>query len=46
MTNIAIEYDGTIDRFIGDAVMVLFAGLESKDEKEDALTYVQMAAKL
>ena len=44
MTNIAIEYGGTIDKFIGDAVMVFFGDPESKGEKEDALACVQMAA--
>jgi adenylate cyclase len=40
----AIEYGGTIDKFIGDAVMVFFGDPESKGEKEDALACVQMAA--
>ena len=46
MTNIAIEYGGTIDKFIGDAGMVLFSDPKSKGEKEDALAYVQMTAKM
>ena len=46
MTNIAIEYGGTIDKFIGDAGMVLFSDPESKGEQEATLAYVQMAAKM
>ena len=46
MTNIAIEYGGTIDKFIGDAGMFLFSDPESKGEQEDALAYVQMTAKM
>jgi adenylate cyclase len=46
MTNIAIEFGGTIDKFIGDAVMVFFGDPQSKGEKEDALACVEMAAKM
>ena len=46
MTNIAIEFGGTIDKFIGDAVMVFFGDPHTKGEKEDALACVEMAAKM
>lgn len=46
MTNIAIDYGGTIDKFIGDAVMVFFGDPDSKGEQEDALACVEMAAKM
>ena len=46
MTNIAIECGGTIDKFIGDAVMVFFGDPESRGERQDALACVEMAAKM
>ena len=46
MTNIAIEYGGTIDKFIGDAVMVFFGDPETNGEREDALACVEMAARM
>ena len=46
MTNIAIECGGTIDKFIGDAVMVFFGDPQSNGERHDALACVEMAAKM
>jgi class 3 adenylate cyclase len=46
MTNIAIECGGTIDKFIGDAVMVFFGDPQSNGERQDALSCVEMAAKM
>ena len=46
MTNIAIECGGTIDKFIGDAVMVFFGDPQSNGERQDALACVEMAAKM
>ena len=46
MTNIAIECGGTIDKFIGDAVMVFFGDPQSNGEHQDALACVEMAAKM
>ncbi|MBA3981593.1 MAG: adenylate cyclase, partial [Alcanivorax sp.] len=43
MTRIALRYGGTIDKFIGDAVMVFFGDPVSKGSKEDAFNCVAMA---
>ncbi len=43
MAEIAMQYGGTIDKFIGDAIMIFFGDPETKGEKEDALACVEMA---
>ena len=43
MSNIALAYGATIDKFIGDAIMIFFGDPESLGEKEDALQCVKMA---
>lgn len=43
MSQIATEYGGTIDKYIGDAIMIFFGDPESKGEKEDAIACVKMA---
>ncbi|WP_193165303.1 adenylate/guanylate cyclase domain-containing protein [Microbulbifer hainanensis] len=43
MSRIAGQYGGTIDKFIGDAVMVVFGDDQSKGPKSDALRCVAMA---
>jgi class 3 adenylate cyclase len=43
MTNIALEHGATIDKYIGDAIMVFFGDPESKGVKEDARACVRMA---
>jgi adenylate cyclase len=43
MTNIALEFGATVDKYIGDAIMVFFGDPESKGVKEDALACVRMA---
>jgi adenylate cyclase len=43
MSNIALEYGATIDKYIGDAIMVFFGDPESKGVKEDARACVRMA---
>ena len=43
MASIALECGGTIDKFIGDAVLVFFGDPESNGETEDALKCVEMA---
>lgn len=46
MTDIAIEYGGTVDKYIGDAIMIFFGDPESKGVKEDATSCVLMAMKM
>jgi len=43
MSKIALEYGGTIDKFIGDAIMIFFGDPESKGDKEDCFACVSMA---
>ena len=43
MSKIALEYGGTIDKYIGDAIMIFFGDPETKGAKEDALACVNMA---
>ena len=43
MSTIALEYGGTIDKFIGDAMMIFFGDPESKGTIEDAKACVRMA---
>ena len=46
MTNIAIECGGTIDKFIGDAILVFFGDPETQGDAEDALRCVEMAVRM
>ncbi len=46
MSEIALKYGATIDKFIGDAVMVFFGDPFSKGIKEDAISCVQMAIEM
>ena len=46
MTNIAIEFGGTIDKFIGDAVMVFFGDPKSEGDRQDALNCTKMAIRM
>lgn len=46
MANIAIKYHGTIDKFVGDAVMVFFGDPQTRGIKEDALACVSMALEM
>ena len=43
MTSIAIKFGGTIDKYIGDAMMVFFGDPNTKGEKEDARACLKMA---
>lgn len=43
MSNIVNKYGGTIDKFMGDAIMVLFGDSESEGLKRDAMRCLSMA---
>jgi class 3 adenylate cyclase len=43
MSSIALEYGATIDKFIGDAIMLFFGDPETRGVKEDAMACVKMA---
>jgi adenylate cyclase len=43
MADIAIRYGGTVDKFMGDGVMVFFGDPETNGAKEDAIACVKMA---
>ena len=42
MSAIALESGGTIDKFIGDAVLIFFGDPNSEGEREDALKCIEM----
>ena len=46
MTDIAIEYGGTVDKYIGDAIMIFFGDPNSNGKKRDAIACVSMALKM
>lgn len=46
MSKIAIRYGGTIDKYIGDAMMIFFGDPDSKGDKEDAIACVSMAIEM
>ena len=46
MTDIAITYGGTVDKYIGDAIMIFFGDPSSKGKKNDALACVSMALQM
>ena len=46
MTKIAIKYGGTVDKYIGDAIMIFFGDPQSKGHKEDAISCVEMAIEM
>jgi class 3 adenylate cyclase len=46
MSNIAIEYGGTIDKFIGDAVLVFFGDPDTEGDRNDALRCARMALRM
>ena len=43
MSAIALEYGATIDKFIGDAIMLFFGDPETRGAREDAIACVRMA---
>ena len=46
MTDIALDHGATIDKYIGDAMMVFFGDPDSNGEQEDARACVKMALKM
>lgn len=46
MSKIAIEYGGTLDKFIGDAMMVFFGDPETEGDRNDALRCARMALRM
>ncbi len=46
MSSIALDCGGTVDKFIGDAILVFFGDPESEGETEDALKCVEMAIRM
>jgi class 3 adenylate cyclase len=43
MSDIALEHGGTIDKFIGDAIMIFFGDPDTRGQREDALACARMA---
>ncbi|MBR0716338.1 PAS-domain containing protein [Bradyrhizobium liaoningense] len=43
MSQIALSYGATIDKYVGDAIVIFFGDPETRGVKEDALTCVEMA---
>ncbi len=46
MESIIRKYNGTLDKYIGDAIMVFFGDPTTKGPKEDALSCVKMALEM
>lgn len=46
MSKIAAEHGGTLDKFIGDAMMVFFGDPETEGERNDALRCARMALRM
>lgn len=46
MSRIADEFGGTIDKFIGDGVMIFFGDPETRGRKEDDIACVRMALQM
>jgi len=46
MSKIVMKYGGTIDKFIGDAIMIFFGDTEPKDEIESAKQCVRMSLEM
>src|SRR5207247_9201796 len=46
MSTIAIEHGGTIDKFIGDAILVFFGDPETEGDRNDALRCARMALRI
>lgn len=46
MSKIAAKYSGTIDKFIGDAIMIFFGDTDSEDEIESAKQCIKMSLEM
>ena len=46
MSKIALKYGGTIDKFIGDAILIFFGDPETKGQRGDAQACVLMAMEM
>lgn len=46
MSDIALHYGGTIDKFIGDGIMIFFGDPNTEGVKEDAIKCVEMALEM
>ncbi|GJL80507.1 MAG: hypothetical protein DHS20C01_01410 [marine bacterium B5-7] len=46
MSNIALEYGATIDKYIGDAILLFFGDPETRGVKNDAIACVDMAIEM
>ena len=46
MSQIALKHGGTIDKFVGDAILIFFGDPETKGEKEDAKACALMALEM
>jgi adenylate cyclase len=46
MSKIALRYGGTIDKFIGDAILIFYGDPVSRGNKEDATACVSMAVEM
>ena len=46
MSAIALKHGGTIDKFVGDAMLIFFGDPETKGEAEDAAACVRMALEM
>ncbi|MBN2535468.1 MAG: hypothetical protein JXB88_21495 [Spirochaetales bacterium] len=46
MSRIALRYNATIERFLGDSILIFFGDPETRGKKEDALACVSMALEM
>ncbi len=46
MSNIALRHGGTIDKFVGDAMLIFFGDPETRGEAEDARACLRMAIEM
>lgn len=46
MSRIALKYGGTIDKFVGDAILIFFGDPASRGHKQDAIACVSMALEM